>query len=155
MFSMKLTRKGRENLYKIESLDKVFPKHIHNALYEIGQDHVKHLRRSMEEKKTGRIYNIKGWVHQASSPTETPAILSKDLFRSVNYKVRGHYEMEFGDSSQPDKDPYGFFLEHGTKTQSGKWRIKPRPHISRTVKERQKDTYNTLVAYAKNGFTLS
>ena len=55
----------------------------------------------------------------------------------MNYIVRGYDEMEFG-----DRPFYGRFLEQGTK----KGKMKPRPHLSRTVEERNKDNED-LVEY--------
>jgi len=97
-------------------------KGIRNSLFEIGRENTRHLQSLFrDEKKTGRIYFIKGRLHQASAPGEAPAILSGNLFRSVDFNVRGSSEMTFG-----EKMFYGEFLEHYMN----------RPHVKRTADER-------------------
>ncbi len=138
MIRMKRGAQNRHAFIKIELLDKSVKSAIHSVLCEIGQSHTVHCRHLIFRRKTGRIYIIKGAFHQASAPGEPPANLSGELARHVGYIVSGHTQLEFGDKSQQGKAPYGMFLEHGTK------KIKPRPHISRTVKDEYKNTYTSL-----------
>lgn len=145
------------------------------ALHEIGRENVRHLRKLIKNPPhTGRIYNRPGNMglrHQASAPGEAPADQTGRLRKSVGYKVRGSkmfggsLVMEFGESA-----PYGIFLERGTKKTSkvaeqrarrrGKysiqfpgrewrglgWRMRPRPHVSRTVVERDMKNFKILDA---------
>ena len=138
MIRMKSGSQNRRTFIRINNLDKNVKREIHGALCEIGQSHTVHCRHLIFRRKTGRIYVIKGAFHQASAPGEPPANLSGELARHVGYVVAGHLEMEFGDKSQQGKAPYGMFLEGGTR------KIKPRPHISRTVKDEYKNTYTSL-----------
>jgi hypothetical protein len=143
------------------------------ALQEIGRENVRHLRRLIKDPpNTGRIYNRPGNMgrrHQASAPGEAPADQTGRLRKSVSYRVRGSkmfggsLVMEFGETA-----PYGIFLERGTKQTSktaekrarrrGKysiqfpgrewrglgWRMLPRPHVSRTVVERDMKNFKIL-----------
>lgn len=138
MIRLKSGAQNRRTFIKIDMLDKNVKREIHNALCEIGQSNVVHARHMIFKRKTGRIYVIKGSFHQASAPGEPPANLSGELAKHVGYIVSGHSEMEFGDKSQQGKAPYGMFLEFGTV------KMKPRPHIRRTVQEQSKDTYTSL-----------
>lgn len=143
------------------------------GLHEIGRENVLHLRRMIRNPPhTGRIYNRPGNMgdrHQASAPGEAPADQTGRLRKSVGYRVRGSkmfggsLVMEFGESA-----PYGIFLERGTKQTSkvaekrarrrGKfsiqfpgrewrglgWRMLPRPHVSRTVVDRDMRNFKIL-----------
>ena len=132
--------KGKDNrrvFLQIERLEYNTRGAIHDALYDIGRENVRYTRALiLDRNKTGRIYIINGRRHQASAPGEAPANLSGRLMRSVDYVVRGFTQMEFG-----DRVPHGRFLELGTD------RIDPRPHLSRTIQERQKEAINTLEDY--------
>jgi hypothetical protein len=137
---------GRDNnkvFIQIEGLDKSVKKEIHNALHEIGRDNVVHCKHLIFARKTGRIYVINGAFHQASAPFEPPANLSGGLVRHLDYKVSGHHQMEFGDKPQQGKGPIGLFLEGGTV------KMKKRPHIIKTVRDKYKDTENSLIGSMK------
>ena len=143
---------NRQVFIRLNGMGRDISKAIHDSLFEVGKENVNHVKKLMLERKTGRTYKINGRDHQASSPfVEAPAILSGDLLRSLDYEVRGSSEMEFGDTSMKNKAPYGKFLEEGTKNKDGSVRMKKRPHISRTVQEKYKDTFNTLEGYVKRG----
>ena len=120
------TKKDRQTMRNVAGSIKAVKRGIRSGLFEIGIENKKHLRGLILDKnKNGRIYHIKGKLHQASAPGEAPANLSGKLQRSVDFNVRGSSEMAFG-----EKEFYGKFLEDGTR------KIKPRPHVGRTVKER-------------------
>ena len=140
-----LAYKSKKVLVKLYQMEQRNKKAIHDALFEIGKENVKYCQDLMLEKKTGRIYNIKGIEHQASAPGEAPALRSGNLFRSIDYEVRGSSEMEFGDKSQSDKAPYGLFLEEGVPQNN----LDPRPHIGRTVEDRQKEALNSFNSHIK------
>ena len=128
---------------------------IHDSLFEVDRENIKHIRSLMLERKTGRIYKIKGKDHQASAPfTEAPAILSGDLLRSVDYVVRGSSQVEFGDNFLKGKEPIGLFLEDGTKNDDGSVKMQKRPHVRRTVTEKYKDNFNTLESYVKRALKV-
>ncbi len=112
---------------KIESMEADIKNTLRDVLFGVGMEHVREVRASFTERKTGRMYIIKGVPHQASAPGEAPAYLHGVLSRSVGYTVRGHHEVEYGDRNIPGHEPYGLYLEVGNS------RIKPRPHISKAA----------------------
>jgi hypothetical protein len=143
MLRVTLKHGSDKTFIRIEGLTTQTHKAIRNAFSEIGRENVRHVRKLMREKKTGRIYNIDGKEHQASAPGEAPAVLSKKLIRTLGYKTYSHSRMEFG-----DRMFYGKFLEKGTD------KIAQRPHIEKTVLDKEKDTQITFIEYT-NRFVLS
>ena len=136
---------NRRVFIKLNNMDRTMKSSIHSALHEIGAENVRHTRLKIFKRKTGRIYVINNQFHQASAPHEAPANLSGELARHVDYIVRGHSQMEFGDKKQSGKAPIGKFLELGTI------KMKPRPHIKTTVQEKYKDTQVSLVDWVRRG----
>jgi hypothetical protein len=127
-------------MINIGQADKVFDREIRKALTEIGKDNVRHLQALIKNPpKTGRWYKFKGRPHQASAPFQAPADRSGDLRKTSGYRVYGN-KMEFG-----DRMPYGTYLEKGTS------RMKPRPHLKRTVREKQRDNFMTLANTVHRG----
>ena len=81
-----------------------------------------HIKASMKEEKTGRIYTLLGgWEHQASAPGESPAIATGNLFNSI--KVRT-YDRGLAADVGSFNVPYAGFLEKGTR------RMLPRPFLA-------------------------
>ncbi len=119
---------------RIEKMPGATTKAVRGALFEIGAENVNHLRKMIRSKdKTGRRYGS----HQASAPGEAPAARPNSrLTRTLKYNVRGDYQVEFGDTV-----PYGAYLEEGTE------KMAARPHVKRTVDEKEKDTRNTFEKY--------
>jgi hypothetical protein len=115
---------------KINNINEDIKRANRQALYKIGKDVYKTLRdeSSARTKKSGRIYLVKlnGRLkrHQASAPGETPARLSGEYRKSINYHIQGSNELEFGVSVK-----YGGDLEYGTS------KIKPRPGLANSVKQ--------------------
>lgn len=134
MIKVKINHKSRQILMNIQKSMDGHKKGLRNGLYEIGRENVKLTRKFITAKnKTGRIYIIGGRRHQASAPGESPANLTGQLRRSVNYVVRGSSQMEFGDEIL-----YGKFLEQGTS------KMLPRPHLIRTVNARGQKNVTVL-----------
>ncbi len=134
MIRIIVDKRNHKVMMIIKESEKIHKSAIHNALYEIGRENVKHTRKLIfNPPKTGRLYMIRGMLHQASAPGEPPANLTGKLRRSVDYVVRGSSQMEFG-----DKELYGKFLELGTT------KIAPRHHLSKTVHDRSKETFDIL-----------
>lgn len=107
---------------------------IRRGLLRVGRENVRHARKLVRDKnKNGRIYSFKGKPHQASAPGEAPANMSGTLQKTMKYIVRGHQQMEFGDQAL-----YGKFLEDGTV------KMAARPHLSRTINEKARDTMESL-----------
>lgn len=96
------------------------------AFYDIGIQNVKYTREIIKKgPKNGRLYRIAGRRrrHRASAPGEAPANLTGRLRRGVDFRVKGNDQMEFGDT-----ELHGRFLELGTK------RMKPRPHLIKSIR---------------------
>lgn len=139
--------KNREVLIELDKAVISIRKGLRQALFEIGQENVKHCKKLiLDPPKTGRIYTskVKPSPHQASATNQPPADWTGALRKNVKYKVYGHDRMEFGDGviktgNAKRSGMYGLFLELGTK------RIRPRPHVARTMREKQKDNFKTIL----------
>lgn len=95
------------------------------AFYNIGKQLTRYTREIIKKgPKTGRLYYIAGRKkrHRASAAGEAPANLTGRLRKGVNFNVSGWDQMQFGDTVF-----YGKFLEEGTR------KMKPRPHLSKSV----------------------
>ena len=127
--------KGNKTIFmEIGNASRTHQTGIRKALFEIGRENVKHSRKLITTgNKTGIVYRIAGRTHQASAPGQAPASFTGALARSIDYNVRAHVSMEFGDG-----EPYGKFLEDGTR------HMGQRPHLTTTVKDRERENFNTL-----------
>lgn len=127
----------RRNLRSYFSINNAIPrirKGIREALTEIGRENVKHTRKLIKSPpKSGRWYFTNGRWHRASAPGQPPANRTGTLQRGVSFRVYGWERMEFGDTVF-----YGRFLELGTK------KMHPRPHLSRTVRMKERDNFKAL-----------
>lgn len=108
-------------------------KGLNRSLYAIGKDYqetfVGEVRNGV---KTGRIYIIRGRLHQASAPGETPANITGNYARSVGYGISGR-RMRFGNSAY-----YAGFLEEGTT------RMEPRPGLRNAIDDNERNTYRNI-----------
>jgi hypothetical protein len=143
MIKLKIDHKNRKTFGTIRNASKRFHAGIRRGLHEIGVENRRHLRKLIRDKnKTGRLYTIRGKIHQASAPGEAPANLTGALANTAGFKVSGHYQCEFG-----DRQEYGKYLEDGTS------KMKPRPHVGRTAEEKERDNYNSLAEHTKEAIT--
>ena len=126
MIRIKSDSKNKKTFVQIDRMPGANSRAIRSALYEIGSENVSHLRNMIRTgERTGRLYGS----HRASAPGEPPAARPNSrLTRTLRYDVRGDFQCEFGDTA-----PYGGYLEEGTRD------MEARPHVSRTVKEKQRD----------------
>lgn len=96
---------------------------IRSGYFRLGQDLRSEGRRLVREPpKTGRVYRIRGRLHQASAPGQPPANLTGLLQRSIDFEQRGWDQMLFGARAE-----YAPYLELGTS------RIDPRPFLRPAV----------------------
>jgi len=110
---------------------------IRQAFYVSGKQLVVNLNQDMKRTKSGKEYKVysgingrklkKAREHTASSPDETPAIITGKFRKSVDFQVRGNRTLEFGASEDAPK--YAEYLEKGTPKQQ----MKPRKPFERTV----------------------
>lgn len=132
---IKLDRKSLKNVDSIVNAEKIINKGIRLALFEMGSENIKYVRKLYRQPKSGKLYKKPDGKtpHRASAPGEPPAIWSGDLDKNMKYVVRGNRQMEFG-----DKPIYGLPLERGSQ------RMKPRPHLIKTVMDRRRSNDRIL-----------
>ena len=123
---IKSDSKNKKTFVDIDRMPGANSRAITGSLQEIGSESVSHLRNMVRTgERSGRLYG----THRASAPGEPPAARPNSrLSRTMRYTVRGDFQCEFGDTA-----PYGGYLEEGTR------KMEARPHVSRTVREKQRD----------------
>ena len=141
------------------------PKAIGNAFYEVGKDLVIDAKKFIDETKSGRVYLTRRGVskfrkagitpnvlresraHIASAPGEAPAQWTGKLKKSIDFKVTGSEQMDFGvDQSRYGCD-YASYLEYKNliaMSGHGSKRIAPRPFISRSYNENRMKMINRI-----------
>lgn len=131
---IKSDKRNEHTFVTIDNMPGANYKAVRGALYEVGSESVKHLRRMVRSgDRSGRFYGM----HRASAPGEPPAARPNSrLSKGMRYAVRGDFQCEFGDTA-----PYAAYLEDGTRN------MHPRPHVIRTVKEKQRDVRDIFRTY--------
>ena len=121
---------NRKVFRQIKNIPRSFRNGIRAAHYEIGKDlKIESQRSIMEGPKTGRLYRVKGKIHQASAPGEPPANKSGKLMSSIGFLVggRGIGQLTFG-----AKALYAAFLELGTA------KMEPRTYLIKAIWEKRR-----------------
>ena len=130
-------------------------KAIRQGFYTSGKQLVADLNKDMRAPKNGKKYKVykgvggklsKPRLHTASAVSETPAIITGAFRKSVDFKVRGNRELEFG--ANQSAPVYAEFLENGTS------KMEAREPFKRTVlknKEKIKSNIDTLIKQAMKG----
>ncbi len=96
---------------------------MRQGLYISGKMLESDLKKNMTKKgRSGRVYQIyrglggrllkKARRHQASTPSELPAIISGDYRASIGFKVLGSSKMEFGSGGNGKAGDYAEYLEN-------------------------------------------
>ncbi len=131
--------------------------------YISGKQLVEYLEKDMKKGKSGRQYKVyKGIggkdlkrprLHIASSESETPAIITGEFRKSINFKVRGNKRLEFG-SGEGGAQKYAKLLEVGTS------KMKARQPLGQTVKKLQNQVKTNIAkeinkAIEQSGFTVT
>jgi len=137
-FSFELTGPSKRVLDRAKNMDRNVRRQIRQGMYFMGKDLVKDARRKILEKpKTGKVRIVRRGKtrrrirHTASAPGEAPANLSGALRRSIDFKVQGHSQLEFGAGVEGSDVKYGRALEFGFPPRN----LKPRPYLQVTIKE--------------------
>lgn len=126
-----IIQKDQKMKQAMKDLPKLAPRAMKRALYDIGQDMYKEARRLIKEgPKTGLKYKVRGRTHTASAPGQPPANWTGRLRRSIGFNVRTN-EVEYG-----YKQDYGKYLEEGTT------KMKPRPGLRITYKNKMNNIVN-------------
>jgi hypothetical protein len=113
---------GNEKTYKANrDLPRHITKGIRMGAYISGKQLVANLRSDMREKKHGKVYKVsigrggralkKSRLHTASSAAETPAMITGDFSKSIDFKVKGNRTLEFGSGSNGYAEDYAKYLE--------------------------------------------
>lgn len=128
---------------------------IRQGFYVSGKQLVADLNKDMRAPKSGKKYKVykgvggklsKPRLHTASAPSQTPAVITGAFRKSVDFKVRGNRELEFG--ANQSAPVYAEFLENGTS------KMEARQPFKRTVlknKERIKSNIDTRIKKAMTG----
>jgi len=111
-FKLELTKTKDTASRRFRSIDRDLNRGIRKGFQSIGKIQVKEIRKQVKTgTKSGRLYRIKGRLHRASAPGQTPANLSGLYQRSASYDVIGYRELNWG-IEQPAY--YAGYLEDGT-----------------------------------------
>jgi HK97 gp10 family phage protein len=115
--------------FKIKSIEHNVKRGIRQGYYNLGKQLKKYLSDKMLEKpKHGRVYLIKRGSryvkHTASAPWEYAANMTGKLRRSIDFKVHGYQQLEFG-----QKMPYAKYIERGTS------KMEPRKNLRAAIKD--------------------
>lgn len=134
------TKSDRVLKYVLPNIEKAFESGVREGLYQSGQALTQAARNGITKgSKSGRFYTRNGKRKQASAPGEYPGILEGKTLKSIDYKVRGFSQLEFGIYPRkgiPENLPT--FLEQGTS------KMEPRPTLGNANKEREKELENYL-----------
>jgi len=135
MIKITIRTTDKRNLNRIEETERSFKKGIRKTLYDKGNQIIRYITGEMlKRNKTGKTYIIDGRIHTASAPGEFPAKVSGRLIKSLDYKVRGDRELEFGSDEK-----YAGYLEKGTR------KMKARPFLSKGARKYSTDFKNSLL----------
>jgi len=131
MIRIKESPNNKKVYLRIANLDKINKQAIRKAFYYVGKDLVTVAKSEiMKKPKHGITYRVsKGGrvvMHTASAPGESPANLTGNLKRGLDYEVQGSDEMIFG---VKDTVNYAGYLEDGTS------KMKSRPYLITSIKE--------------------
>jgi HK97 gp10 family phage protein len=113
---------------KVKKLTTDVRQGIRKAFYFAGKDFQATAKEEIKRKKTGRVYKYKGRKIAAGAPNDYPANRSGRNRRSVDFKVHGGDEMEFGAG-----ETYSPFLERGTA------KMAKRPFLKPSIKKNEQN----------------
>jgi len=104
-----------------------------------GKALVSDLRKSMKETKSGKTYRVykgiggkklkRSRLHIASSSSQTPAIITGNFRKSIDFKVLGSSRLEFGSGSR------GFAKDYARVLELGSSKMAARKPLGRTVEK--------------------
>lgn len=139
MFKIKEDPQNQRVMMANAKLPNHISKGIRKGAYISGKALVADLRSDMNKSKTGKTYKVytgiggkalkRPKLHKASSSSETPAVISGEFRKSVDFLVRGNRTLEFGSGNEGLAKDYARVLELG----SG--RMAARKPLGRTVKK--------------------
>lgn len=133
MIEIKQDPENRTVYLKIDNITRDTRRGIRQAYFHIGKTLKSYAsKKIIDGPKSGKTYVIykakKKVRHIASAPGEFPANESGKLRRSLNFKVRGWQELEFGAATE-----YARALELG----SSKRNLEARPYLLPSIKDNE------------------
>ncbi len=130
-----ITPGAKAHSKRIRNMPEEIRRGIRSALYFAGRDLKKTASDNIKRTKAGRVYSTKsGRSYRASQPGESPANVTGNLRRSLNFTVKGSDQLEFG----YDGVEYGKFLEDGTS------KIDPRPALMIAIRANERNIQVSL-----------
>ena len=115
-------------------LSNAMSKGLRSGAYQSGKEMVSWLTSDMAKPKTGRKYRInigrggkllkRTRLHIASSPTETPAVITGDFRKSIDFVVHGSKYFEFGSGAKGLAEAYAAKLENGDHKMAARQPVK-------------------------------
>lgn len=137
MFKLIKDPQNDKVMQHLQELPNYITKAIREGAYNSGKELVADLRKSMKEGKTGRTYKIyrglggialkKPRLHKASAPSETPAVITGEFRKSIDFLVKGSKTLEFGSGNEGLAKQYAKTLELGSS------KMEARKPLGRTV----------------------
>ena len=163
MFKIVADSKNRQVQITSAQLGEMRQTSVRKAFYHIGKDLVKESKRLIDLPKSGKFYNLRInrrlKRHRASAPGEAPAKITGNLKASLDFKVQGAKEMEFGSlrsvTRRITRKGNGFtmkgnvtralgiyprYLEEGTS------KMAPRPFLISSIKNNYRNSINRFKA---------
>lgn len=149
MFRIQENPKNRELFLFNKFMSKKMTTAIRRGAYVAGKELVKDLKQDMTHvRKSGMRYKIYRGLggrkllsprfHTASSPSETPAVISGEFRKSINFRVLGNRRLEFGSGDNGLASKYAKILELGSS------KMAARKPLGRTVKKLEFQTRTTI-----------
>jgi len=137
-FSIKMDSSSNVALESFNIAQKGVKQGLRMGAYISGKQLTKFLKDEMTKKgRSGRRYLIyrglggrllkKASLHQASSSSEYPAVISGNFRKSIDFEVKGYSQLVFGSGANGLAERYAKALEFGTSKMSAR---KP---VGRTV----------------------
>lgn len=157
MFVLRESPENAKTMKFLYELPVELTKAIRKGAYISGKQLVDDLRKDMTLPKSGKTYKVykgiggkqlkKPRIHQASSSSETPSVVTGEFRKSIDFAVRGNKALEFG-SGKDYAQEYAKLLELGTS------KMEARKPLGRTVdklKFKVKSNIDTEVKKALGG----
>lgn len=141
MFKLVEDSNNRKSILANAKLPNHVSKGIRRGAYISGKELVADLKQDMKAGKSGKTYKIykgvggkslkRSRLHKASAAGESPAVITGEFRKSIDFVVRGSKQLEFGSGSGGLATKYAKILELGSSKMAAR-----RP-LGRTVSKLQ------------------
>jgi hypothetical protein len=137
--NIKADYRNKQVFVKIDRLASQSSRAIRQGFFKFGKELVNTSRRLIiDPPKTGNLYRVAGRKrrHRASAPGQAPANLTGALQRSIDYKVYGSSQMEFGSNPSKTSGDSGRTARYAKELENGSKRIRGRrPYLETSVRK--------------------